>query len=219
MSLTVSSKPAMNIKPVEAGTHMAVCYGLVDIGHQYNEKYKKSTHKVIVMFELLDETITTKDGNEINRTMSSRYTMSLSEKAVLYKDLISWRGQPFTDDELKGFNLRNIVGAPCLLSVVRTERNGTTYANISGIMKMPKSMSAAVVPTLDKIIFDLDESDLSKMDELPKWIQELIKASDEYKERFAGMGHGADPEADVSEGAAQYGAFTELDGDEKGFPF
>ena len=178
MSLTVSAKPAVNIKPVEAGTHMAVCYGLVDIGHQYNEKYKKSTHKVIVMFELLDETITTKDGNEINRTMSSRYTMSLSEKAALYKDLISWRGQPFTDDELKGFNLRNIVGAPCLLSVVHTERNGNTYANISGIMKMPKSMSAAVVPTLDKIIFDLDETDLSKRDELPEWIQELIKASD-----------------------------------------
>lgn len=210
MSLIASnSGNGGSMKPIEAGTHPAVCYGLVDLGHQYNETYKKSTHKCLVMFEILDEQMTTKEGHEINRSMSQTYTMSLNEKSKLCKDLIAWRGQPFTEEELKGFNLRNIVGAPCLLSIIHTERNGQTYANISGIMKMPKSMSAMVVPTLDKMVFDLDDEDLTGINYLPEWVQNRVMESDEYKERIAGQGHGA--ENDITEGGQEQGVFTDLD--------
>lgn len=218
MSLIASnSGNGGNLKPIEAGTHPAVCYGLVDLGHQFNETYKKSTHKCLVMFEILDEQMTSKEGHEMNRSMSQTYTMSLNEKSKLCKDLIAWRGQPFTEQELKGFNLRNIVGAPCLLSVIHTEKNGQTYANIASIMKMPKSMMASVIATLDKVVFDLDDEDISGMNLLPEWIQNRIMESDEYKDRIAGQGAGA--EVGYTEGGLAQGVFTEMDEDGTQLPF
>ncbi|MBQ8737777.1 MAG: hypothetical protein IJY78_08185, partial [Bacteroidaceae bacterium] len=121
--------------------------------------------------------------------------------------------KPFTEDELRGFNLTNIVGAPCLLSIVHNERNGNTYADVNGIMKLPKGFGA-VSTTRDKIIFDLDDDPLEKMAILPEWIQNRIRDSETYKERTAGAGNVAN-EADYSEAQAE---FTELDDDEK-LPF
>ena len=218
MSLIASSTGnGGSVKPIEAGSHVAVCYGLVDLGHQYNEKYQKSTAKILVMFEILDETFTTKEGKEMNRSISSTYTKSLNEKSALYKDLIAWRGRPFTDEELKGFDLKHIVGVPCMLSIVHEERNGSTYANIASIMKLPKAMQGMVQPTLGKIIFDLDESELSEMAVLPQWVQERIQKSDEYIDRVAGQGAGA--EADYTEGGQPQGVFTDIDDAEGELPF
>ena len=213
MSLTASAKAGSSMPLIEAGTHPAVCYGIIDIGEQYNEKYDKASRKCVVMFELPGETFTDKDGNEKSRTMSQTYTMSLNEKSALYKDLVNWRGKPFTDDELRGFNLRNIIGVPCLLSIVHTERNGSTYANINGIMKMPKGMGN-IIPSYDEIIFDLDDDPLEKLDSLPEWIVKRIKESVTYKERTAGAGH-----SDGETNMAQPVQLTELDDDEGELPF
>lgn len=213
MSLIAKSNGGSSMSPIEAGTHPAVCYGLIDIGEQLNQKYNKLARKCIVMFELPGETYTDQNGAEMPRTITMTYTMSLHEKSALYRDLISWRGKPFTEDELRGFNLTNIVGAPCLLSIVHNERNGNTYADVNGIMKLPKGFGA-VSTTRDKIIFDLDDDPLEKMAILPEWIQNRIRDSETYKERTAGAGNVAN-EADYSEAQAE---FTELDDDEK-LPF
>src|SRR5208337_1405024 len=69
-----------------------------------------------------------------------RYTLSLHEKAALRKDLESWRGRTFTEEELKGFDVENVLDVPCLLNVIHNGTSGTVYANVSGIMKLPKSM-------------------------------------------------------------------------------
>jgi len=73
-----------------------------------------------------------------------RYTCSLHEKSGLCKDLEAWRGKPFTPEELLGFDLENLLGKPCMLSVIHVERNGSTYANVSGVMKSPRG-----IPTLN----------------------------------------------------------------------
>lgn len=211
MSLIAKSNGGSAMSPIEAGTHPAVCYGLIDIGEQLNAKYNKLARKCIVMFEIPGETFTDADGREMPRTINITYTMSLHEKSALYRDLISWRGRPFTDEELAGFNLVNIVGAPCLLSIVHNERNGNTYADINGIMKLPKGF-LATPPARDKIIFDLDEAPLETIDSLPVWVQNRIRESETYKERTAGAGYTGD--------TAQYvqGEFSEVS-DEDELPF
>jgi hypothetical protein len=211
MSLIAKSNGGASMSPIEAGTHPAVCYGLIDIGEQLNAKYNKLARKCIVMFEIPGETSTDADGREMPRTINITYTMSLHEKSALYRDLISWRGRPFTDEELAGFNLVNIVGAPCLLSIVHNERNGNTYADINGIMKLPKGF-LATPPAREKIIFDLDEAPLETIDSLPVWVQNRIRESETYKERTAGAGYTGD--------TAQYvqGEFSEVS-DEDELPF
>lgn len=214
MSLIISAASGVSsFPPLEAGSYPAVCYGLVDIGWQYNEAYKKSSPKLIIMWEIPGETITI-DGEEKSRVISQTYTVSLNEKATLRKDLASWRGRDFTDEELKGFDIKTIVGAPCLLSIVHKESNGRTYANISGVMALPKGIKRPR-GTLDEVVFDLDTSDLSEIADLPDWIQKRIFESETYKERAAGIGH-EEPDGDDEYDQPGMGDYEE---DELELPF
>lgn len=182
MSLTVNANGGSNLPPVSEGTHLAVCNMLVDLGLQTSEVYKNTTRKVLIGWEIPGETIKTEDG-EHPRTLSKRYTASLNESANLRQDLAAWRGRDFTSEELEAFDLRNIIGKSCLLNVIHKESNGKTYANISSIMALPKGMEKGVLsgkPT----VFDLDSDPLSAVEELPKWIADIVIKSQTYQEKL-----------------------------------
>ena len=100
MPINVSSKTKSD--PVPAGTHHAVCYGVIAVGTQPSEKFTPR-QKIIVCFEIPAERIIIKD-QDLPRGISKRYTLSLNEKSNLRKDLQSWRGKPFTPTELDGIH-------------------------------------------------------------------------------------------------------------------
>ena len=182
MSLIVSENETPKFEPIAEGTHLAVCNMLVDLGMQYSEKFGKSNRKVLIGWEIPDEVIEI-DGEKHGRSISKRYTASLNEKSSLRKDLASWRGRDFTAEELAAFDLNNIVGTSCLINVIHKEgTNGKIYANIGGIMKLPKGMPKAM-PSEPAIVFDLDNDPLDSIDNLPDWISEEIKRSSTYEER------------------------------------
>lgn len=185
MSLTISEKKEGSSVPMlEPGTYPAVCSMLVDLGLQYNENWKTSARKVAIGWEIIGETVMV-GGEEQPRTFSKIYTASLNEKATLRRDLNAWRGRPFTDAELAAFDLKSIVGTPCLLTIIHnTGSNGNTYANLAGIASLPRNFpkpSLSIAPT----IYDIDSDDPSVVDTLPKWIAEKIKASSSYQEKLA----------------------------------
>ena len=72
--------------------------------------------------------------------ISKTYTASMHEKAALSKDLESWRGRAFTDEERDGFDLKKVLGQPCLLNVIHENKGGTVYANIASVSPVPKGM-------------------------------------------------------------------------------
>lgn len=180
--LTISETTSNRIPPIEAGTYPAICYGLIDLGDQYSEAYQKWTKKVLVMWELPGEIFDSGSGEPSTRVISQRYTASLNDRSALRRDLIAWRGRDFTPDELAGFNLRAIMGKPCLLNIVHRDYQGTTYANVGGVMKLPKGMHVEK-PSLEQIVFDIDLDDLAMLEKMPEWVQNLIKQSRQYKER------------------------------------
>lgn len=184
MSLFASAASGSRIPPLEAGSYPAVCYGLIDLGEQYLERFDKSQHKVLILWEIPSETITTDEG-EKPRVQSQEYTMSLSDRANLRNVLESWRGVQFTEEELKAFDMRDILGKPCMLSIInRAAANGNVYANISNVAKMPKGFPAPT-GTLPLVCFDMDELDepeaMATINELPDWIQKKVKNSNEFK--------------------------------------
>jgi hypothetical protein len=73
-----------------------------------------------------------------------RYTCSLHEKATLRRDLESWRGRGFTDQELQSFDLEILLSASCLLNIIHEARNGSIFANVAGVMRLPKGMMPPV---------------------------------------------------------------------------
>lgn len=179
MSLNVSENSGSNFAPVPEGTHTAVCYGVIDLGKQYNEKYDKSVDKVMVMWELPDEM---EEGQELPRVFSQRYTASLNAKSRLRKDLAAWRGRDFTDQELKAFNLRNILGTSCLIQINHKESNGKTFANLASIMALPKGMPKPM-PKHEIISFDMDADSLDVLKKVPEWVFNIIKESESFKSR------------------------------------
>lgn len=188
MSLTVSESGGTGFEPVPAGTYPAVCYQMIDLGEQYSEKFNNSSRQVLIGWQIPSETISI-DGVEKPRVVSKQYTLSLNTKARLRSDLVSWRGRDFTDQELKGFDLKNIVGKPCMVSVIHKDSNGKTYANVSGVLALPKGMPKPAVSSPDDIIvFDLDADPLEKINELPQWIADRIRRSSTYEERLYAEG-------------------------------
>ena len=170
-------------EPVKEGTHIGVCSGVIDLGHHLNKTYNKVQQQVLLMWELVDETITI-DGKEVNRTISETYTNTLSESGNLRPALEAWRGKKFTDEELAGFDLSKLLGVATQLAVVHNSRDGRTYANIAGLMALPKGYPTPILPKEQLLLFDIDsETVLDDLLKLPEWVQKKVKESEEFKAR------------------------------------
>lgn len=213
MGLKVFDKGGASFAPLEAGTYLARCVGLIDLGLCHNDFYNKDQQRVRIIWELPTETVNV-DGEDKPRWMSKTYTASLSDKATLRKDLDNWRGKPFTPQELKGFELRNIVGAPCILTVQHKEGQNGAYAVVGGVGKVMKGMTVPEL-TQDPIIFDMDSGDCFDVFEtLPEWMQkELFKDSLTWQELTGGVDRNTESGEDGDPGDGQ------PDGEEEKIPF
>ena len=173
MSLVVKESEKSSIPNLEDGVYSAISSMIIDLGIQRNEKFDKDQRKFLMIWEIVGETITI--GEDIlPRIISKEYTYSLSEKSNLKKDLEAWRGQAFTEEELKGFNLLNVLNKGCQLQIINKENNGKTYNNIAGIMALAKGME--ITPLEVTTVFDTEEPETwGAYNNLPSWIQERIK--------------------------------------------
>lgn len=179
MGRAVKDTGGGDFKKVPQGTHRAVCNKVIVLDDQMREyKGEKSiVDQVYIGFEVPDERITySVDGVEKEGPMviGKLYTASLSEKANLRKDLEGWRNKSFTKEELKGFDIENVLGKPCQIIVTHREANGNTYANITGIAGWPKGMDA-LQPEGETIYYDPDHPEV--FEKLPKWLQEKVSGA------------------------------------------
>jgi hypothetical protein len=140
--MPIYAKAGGNFTPAPAGTHCAVCCDVVDLGEiqvSFQNKTKRQ-HKCALVWQISE---LMQDGRPF--IVRRQYTLSLHERSSLRRDLEAWRCRPFTDEELQGFDLESLIGIPCLLNVVQERRDGTTYANVSNVMRLPKGMTAPAV--------------------------------------------------------------------------
>lgn len=168
-----------NYEQPEAGTYNALCIGLIDLGTQEGS-YKGAptfARKVLLQFELDEKT---KAG--VNFTISNFYTASTSSKAILRKDLESWRGTPFTEDEIKGFDLTTILAKPCMITVGMSEKG---KAIVSAVGKQMKGL-----PTIKTdhgyTSFSLDNYEEAVFNMIPEGLQNIIKKSPEWQKLNGG---------------------------------
>lgn len=175
MSMIVKENGGVEIPKLDAGVYTAYSSMIVDLGVQRSDKFNKDTRKFRIIWTIMNEEVEI-NGEKFPRTMSKEYSFSIGEKSTLRKDLQAWRGQPFTAEELGGFNLNNILNKACQLQIIVEEKNGNTYNNIAGIMALPKGTTVEV-PLTGKI-FDTENSETwETYKELPKFMQEKIKQS------------------------------------------
>lgn len=167
--------------PIPEDLHLAICYGIWDIGTQFTHFSDHPVHKVVIVWELPEvRGEFERDGKKVDlpRAISKQYTVSLHKKASLRKDLESWRGRKFTDEELKGFDLKKLLGVPCQIQIIHNKVEEKTYANISAIIKAPAGKYPTSENSLTFFSFE-DGTEIPK--NTPQWIVELIKGAEEFK--------------------------------------
>lgn len=180
MSMIAKESTGVSIEKLENGVYTAISSMIIDLGKQTSEKFGKTQRKFMMIWNIIGEEVEI-NGNKLPRTMSKEYGYSLGEKSNLRRDLQAWRGQPFTSEELQGFNLLKILNKPCQLQIIKEEKNGNTYNNISSIMALPKGMTIGLLEQTSH--FDVEDVETWKnWGKIPSWIQDKIKKADNYEE-------------------------------------
>lgn len=177
MSLNVNAEGGKDFEVIPNGLYVARCYRLIDLGTQtgspqYGSKQQK---KVSISWEILDDP-KMEDGRPFS--IHKTYTASLNEKATLRADLESWRNKAFTDEELKSFDLKNILGAYCQLQVSADETG--KYSNIQSIVAMKGTKPK---PVNDNLVFDIDEPDIEVFNSLSDAMKAKIMVAPEWNKK------------------------------------
>jgi len=206
MGLTISSSGG-DYENLEPGRYQATCYKLIDAGtreESYQEGPLRKRHIVYIYWEVTAkqevddgeehwEPITMDDGRPFSA--SKKYTASLNENAALFKDLKSWRGKPFTADQLKAFDIDNLLGKTCELEVIGYQKqDGSDGTAVEGVYK-PDGGVKSIETENDQVAFDLDiyskefigesckesKAMCDIFEEMPGWMKEMIEESLELK--------------------------------------
>lgn len=198
MPLVIPQETSGSYERPPEGNHVAVCCSLVDLGTQHSEVYNNNQRKILIEWELAEET--KEDGSPFY--IDQIYTLSMNEKSTLRKALESWRGVRFAPEDFGRFELSVLVGKGCMLNVVHTEKGDKVYANIASIARLPKGMPAPTLRTTPRV-FSLEPSeyDPDAMAGLRDKIVEKIKNSPEWSKLNTGRGAavGADPVYEMTE--------------------
>ena len=197
--------------PVPAGMHLARCYRIIDLGTQKTEyegniDYKR---KLKLVWEIHGEDdagkpiVTSKNEPMI---ITKDYTMSWGDKATLRKDLQSWRGREFTEEEQRRFDLKSVLDKWCMVNVAHKPKKsgGGVYANVIAVTPVPSVMKSSLPQGHNKCgLFMLSEPDMEMFDSFGDYLKKTIMAAPEWK---AVEGRTAAP-------APQGGGFDDMDDD------
>lgn len=175
--------PQTNSTPrtlVPQGTHIAICYQMIELGTQ-KESYKgeeKEKYKVMLSWELPYEKMD--DGKPM--VISREYTFFMGDKANLRKDIEAWRGAKFTEEGAKDFDIEVLLGKPCQLTIVHKTAlsSGNVRDEVVSVSGIAKGMQIPAQTNSNKVL-SFENWNESAFDSLPKYIQEKITSSPEYK--------------------------------------
>lgn len=179
---TIVKKTGTDFVLPPTGTHRSRCYRVIDLGTQRKtwNNQEKLLHEVLIGFELSDEPMD--DGRPF--VTSARYTASLHEKANLRHMLESWRGKAFTDQELEGFQLKNVIGAACLLTLAHEKnvKGDRTYANIKAITPLAKGMEKPQELQNPSEHYEIEQGEDNMFKGFPEWLQKTIRECREWSQ-------------------------------------
>lgn len=131
--------------PAPEGLHAAVCVDVVDLGMVKSELFG-TKHKIYIAWQI-DEL--GDDGKPY--LVIKRYTLSLHKKSNLTKDLQTWRGREFTDEERKGFDVEKLLGVNCQLQIFHNKTHDAVYANVQVVLPASKGAPKLVSRDYERV--------------------------------------------------------------------
>ena len=182
MTLTVKNDGG-DFTPAPAGNQLSTSYAVIDLGTQHQDAFtwegkpiaESNKPQILIMWEIPAELVEI-DGKEQPAMISKFYNAFFSERASLRIHLEAWRGKAFSEEELCGFNIGNLLGKACMVNVIHNDGK----AKVAGIAALPKGMSMPEQYN-PSIMFDLENYDQAVFDNISEGIQNIIKRSPEWQ--------------------------------------
>lgn len=186
MAILAEKKEGGNFKTIEAGTYIARCYSMIEIG-TVKEEFQGKTKmlkKVNITWELPTElAIFKEEKGEEPFVISKTYTLSMHEKSTLRRDLESWRGKGFTDEEAKRFDITKLLGIPAMITVIQKPKSNDptkTVTEVTNITKPPKGYECPAQINPSRVL-SFDNFDDNVFASLTDWLKDKIRSSVEFK--------------------------------------
>lgn len=178
-----ASSSGENYEPIPAGNYFARCYMMIHIGTVTGSYGPKNM--IRIGWEFPDD-LKVFDAAKGPQPMaiSQEYALSMSPKSNLCKMLESWRGQGFTPEQRKKFDVTALLGKVCMINVIHkpAEADPTRiYANIGSISAVPKGskVKAQVNPMIN---LSYDNWNQEVFDNLPEYFKSKMVLTPEYAE-------------------------------------
>jgi hypothetical protein len=184
--VTNTSKEFVLVPP---GSHLARCYRIVDLGSQKSEYMGriKQLRKIMIGWEIHGEA---EDGTPLltdkgePMAIFKNYTHSWGENSTLRKDLQSWRGKPWTDQEAEKFDIERLLNQWCMLNVIhRPGQNNKIYANVDSVTPVHPIIKQRGFPEgfNDVQVFNLETPDWELFETFSQGLKTKIENSPEFK--------------------------------------
>lgn len=166
------------------GQTLGMCVSIIDLGTHMDLKFQKEKKLVYIAWELpKHRAVFDPAKGEQAMLISQEYALFLGEKANFRKMIDSWTGKKVT--ELDAARFKKLLGKPAMIQVTHAESGGIKYANIatSGIAVFQKPAEVLAPATTENplLFFDLDSYSDEVFAKIPKYLQEKIVKSPEYK--------------------------------------
>ena len=190
------------------GAYPARCYQIIDLGTTMQTgQFPGKKRKVQFIFELPTETYEFEKGEGLKPFYArSIYNLSMNEKAVLRRDIESWAGKKMSNEIAGNFDIFTLLGRPCIVNITHIEKGDATYANIIGMSPLPKGMVCP--PAFNTALcYNTEEHEEAVFSQLPEFIQDKIKMSDEWIARV------------TKPVSAPVAVAAEQEAEDDGFPF
>jgi len=135
----IAKRPETTYTAAPEGLHHAVAVDVIDLGIVTSTFGDR--HKCRIVWQIEEENVETRRRFDARK----QYNLSLHEKATLRKDLESWRGRKFSEEELKGFDLEKLIGVNCQIQIVHDlGEDGTIWANVTAVVPPPRNTAKLV---------------------------------------------------------------------------
>ena len=135
------------------GNHIARCYQIIDLGTQDDARYGNASHKIRFTWELCEEKRDFGKGKEEPYSVSMQVNFFFGRSSNFTRLFEGWKGGTFTDAELDAFELKKLLGKPCMINVVHNTSGDRDYANVASVSPLPGKWKDRVPPLYNKPVY------------------------------------------------------------------
>lgn len=178
--MKISNSEGGGFQTVGSGTYAGVCIRVLDIGTQ---KTTYGDKRQVVIFWELNELMS--DGRPYLVNHYYNATLGVPDKpSKLREHLVAWRSKEFTSEEESGFEIANILGKSCQITMAPSVDGKKT--NVKGVAALMKGMPA-LKPTVEPFMLSADNFSKEKFNSLSEYWQKTMLSAPEYQSVLGGV--------------------------------